>query len=205
MEIFTSTVNVSPGDIKITVNIHGYELRFLTEAVHGNQFYAKDEPALKDETVRANIQAVYSAVGISSPEQFTSCAARAAFNQADTCNAYGNVVLVLNQDRIKNDLVIFNGDVKDIGHKIKGESDPNSWIEVHTLTEPIDQLVSALNALTANARVRTNPPPRPRLIGGYFEARLTRALKPEDIEAVHVSSSDQEAIEQAEILRHLVS
>jgi hypothetical protein len=181
-------------DVALTLNIPASDLRYLIKWRHCRRFFACDEDALPEENARANVKRVYQALGIPQPKRFASMAVRTAQDSAAvalTLVAYGSVVLELDLASLGHELVIFNGDVKDLGFRVAGGDNALParvrWDGDRT------QLATELSTLVQNARNGL----RPRLVGRYFEARLQRALVPKDIETVYVDPQDQEAVAAA--------
>jgi len=158
------------------MNIETHELKYLLQ---GGGFYASDQNALEGEDAKANVSAVYAALKLAEPEFFASLAVRIDLgaNERDALSKYGGVTLELaTQLLFGDDLVVFNGDVKDIGFKINDLGDPGWVFRVEVASLP--ELAERLQQLS---RSRT----KPRLVGNYFEARLHRKLTVRDIIKVH--------------------
>jgi len=109
---------------------------------------------------------------------------------------YGNVILVANPERLRGDLVIFNGDFKSIGHRRATLSDRTESIKAWSQWECIDELEPELCD-----SARGGPRARYCICGVYLEARLYRALKPEDICEAYSSDGDESAWEALDHLR----
>lgn len=189
---------VPQGELRITTNIKQSDSCYFTEARYGCKWVSSDEDVLPGETAMENVSAVYAAAGLAEPVEFASLAVRTCRHDARNCNAYGPIILVVDADSIKDELLIFNGDVKNLGAKLQGEdrSRHSEWVEIHTLSESVSEIISAFGRLVQNARNAE----KPRLVGSYFEARLQRALRPTDIKSIYVPENDRVAMECAQAI-----
>jgi len=197
---YSQAQNIPEEQLRITLNIKPEDMKYLTEVKYGCKWFSHDEDVLRDENAVSNVSAVYSAVGLTIPQEFVSLAIRTHRHHAEACSAYGKITLVINQDAIMSDqLVIFNGDVKGLGLKIKGipVREHHEWIETHTLLEPIPEIISALNRLEDRKKTGKE---NPRMYGNYFEARLFRALVLQDIELIYIPKGYTNIIESVQLL-----
>jgi hypothetical protein len=168
------------GEVLLTINMKDEDLEYLIEKKYGEEFFAKDESALPDDNAIQNIQKLYGIIGIDLPDKFTSLAIRTDFNNACWCECYGPIVLYINKDEVSDDIIIFNGDVQELAHKILTVANPRDWVKIHKLKEV--NLYNSLKEIYENGQPENNR--LPRIVGGYFEARLHRALKYTDIDEI---------------------
>jgi hypothetical protein len=191
---------LSKGEVRFTVNVTLEDLRHLTDPKSGRRFFARDRPGLPGEDAPENVRRVWAAIGEAPPAEFVSIAVRSGADRSsvDTkLRAFGNVVLEISPRVVLEDAVIFNGDVKNLGMKVAQENDP-ACVQRVAFDGDLGALASELQRLTTNAYSMT--PTRERRVGSYFEARLRRALIPEDVLAVWVDPSDADALAAARIL-----
>lgn len=149
-----------------------------------------------EEQVARQVEAIYRTINRPPPDEMVSLAARLpAIPDKGLLEAYGDIVLLVDWREIAPDLVIFNGDVKNLGAKlveVEGARDPGTgsyWLRYITLkgidlASEIGAAAEELSDLRAKSRNPKAVPPR--LLGQYFEARLFRALRPMDIAKVFV-------------------
>jgi hypothetical protein len=194
---------LAPGDLAITLNMRVEELVFLAREEYGNCFYTNDVDALEGENSKSNIEQIYLACGLSAPQSFTSLAVRIyeEFSDLDkTLRNYGPVVLEVDLSSIESDLVVFNGDVKNLAMKTEITGDI-SWAFRIDHTKGVDRLESELRDLADRKRSINNL--RPRRVGEYFEARIGRPLTPRDIKAIYCA--DPGAFQHAEYICSLAA
>lgn len=196
LEVFRS--RLAPGELALTLNIPADELRHFLNEEHGCCFRSRDEDALPGENAKRNVERVYEAIGVASPEQFVSLALRTGDDGSSlstTLRDYGTVVLELDLDRLGREVIIFNGDVKNLGAKLAQERD-TSWVSQIPWDDDRAVVARALTALVENSRRGQ----RPRRLGNYFEARLPRAMRLNDIARVYVDPRDEAAVRVARLL-----
>lgn len=188
---------VADGTLAVTLNIPLGELAFLVADQHGRQFYARDEQALEGEDATANVARVYDALGVPAPKSFTSLGVRTPMdrsNVAATLACYGEIVLEIDIPAVSEDLLIVNGDFKDLGLKIASEVRDNvRWAQRLVHTQGCESLLKDITLMMTNARDGLHP----RLVGSYFEARLLRPLVPTDVSAVYAPGAGQNALVRA--------
>lgn len=173
------------GEVLLTINMKVEDLEYLMEEKYGEEFYANDESAIPDDDAIQNIQYLYSIIGIEPPSKFTSLAIRTDFNNARCCECYGPIVLYINKDEVSDDIIVFSGDVQELAHRILKEDNPRNWVEIHKLNE-VD-LYNSLQKIFENGQPEKSR--FPRIVGGYFEARLHRTLRYTDIEEILIPKS----------------
>lgn len=177
------------GEVVFTLNVKSGDLKYLTGTQYGRQFFLTSE---KPEDMRP----AYSLAGVQTvPEQVTSLAARVRgmFRNRETVNlrAYGNVILVVSSGAVIDNVVVFSADAKNLS--LAAGSNRESFVAIPG-SDP--DLARRLNELKQNSSAM--PQKSPRLRGLYFEARLLRALRPTDIQAIYLlASADPKALEQA--------
>jgi hypothetical protein len=180
------------GDVALTCNLPPSELAYLLSDEHGKCFWSNDEDVLPGEDAGENVRRVFTALGLDSRTQFTSLAAQSGADNSNICKtlrSYGNATLVIDPGLLgSEEVVIMNGDVKDLGAKVE-ETGDSTWAERVSGHGGIAALASRLEKLVSNARQGK----RPRRVGSYFEARLLRALTPNDIVALHLSVPNEYA------------
>jgi hypothetical protein len=182
------------GEVALTLNLRPRSVRVFIEEKYDRCFRSCDEAGLPGENVRENLARLYNALAIVPPPDFASLALRthhcgAALGQ--TLAAYGSLVLELDLERLGSDLIILNGDVKNIAFKI-AKADDARWAHRIPWLGPA-RFLDDVETLFQNTRLGL----RPRIHGNYIEARLPRPLIREDILRVHVDPNDQEAHEAA--------
>ncbi len=183
------------GALALTRNIRADDLAYFTVDAAGRCSFSRDQDVLSGENARANVRRAYEAIGAVSPERFVSLALRTGdegTSLSTTLRAYGTVVLEIDLDRVAPDLVIFNGDVKDLGHKIYTEGDA-TWVVRIPWNNDHAVVARCLTELIVNDRTGV----RPRRVGRYFEARLPRPLVLADVLRIHVDPRDEVAVKSA--------
>ena len=183
-----SLVDPVGGQVVFTLNIESDDLKFLAESEYGNQFFITSEEI-------EDVDLAYSIAGVAPPSVAASLAARVRgmFRRSDKSNleSYGDVVLLISPQAVADDIVVFNSDAKNLSSLAKSEPENVRWFSGRD-----SKLAEQLHELKENSR--TIPSKSPRLHGLYFEARLLRALKPTDIEAIYLpNTADTTAIERA--------
>ncbi|SMC19866.1 hypothetical protein SAMN02745134_00949 [Clostridium acidisoli DSM 12555] len=178
--------NLNKNEIILTLNIPSDEVKFLFETAYGKQFYAKDEQGIQGEDVAKNISNLYKIISKTATDKFVSLAVRTDFDNAGYYSCYGDVVVLVDKKRISDDVVIFNGDVKDIAKKVMETDNQEKWVEIHYMNEP--NLYERLKKLFENANSMEQK--IPRKMGKYFEARMQRALTPEDILEIYIDEKN---------------
>ena len=103
-------------------------------------------------------------------------------------SGYGDIVLVMDWAEIAPDIVIFNGDAKNLGSKLleagTSGSERSDWLmsfsfHENDLSSQIASTALKLEELRAKCMgVQAIPP---RIVGQYCEARLFRELLPTDV------------------------
>jgi hypothetical protein len=176
------------GQVVFTLNIKSDDLKFLAEPQYGNEFYVTNE---KNEDVKL----AYSLAGVDRPAFTTSLAARirGMFRSRNNSilESYGDVVLVINRQVVSEDIVVFSSDAKNLSSAAK--SDRSNF---RAFKGSNSKLAEHLRELKENGRSSASK--SPRLMGLYFEARLLRALRPTDIEAIYLPiAADAIAINRA--------
>jgi hypothetical protein len=201
IEIVNRPLNaVDVAKLSITLNIRRAGFECLTDEKCGTKFRSKDvtAPGETEEQVEKQIEAVYRGINRPRPDEMASLATRfTASYKSDNglLGRYGDIVLLMDWREIAADLVIFNGDVKNVGAKLvrdegcKDSGPGGDWLRYFTLPRidlesEISSAAEQLSDLLAKSRIPSAVPPR--LIGKYFEARLFRALRPTDIAKVFV-------------------
>jgi hypothetical protein len=167
-----------------------------------------------EEQVAKQVEAIYRSINRPRPDEMVSLAARLpAIPDKSLLEAYGNIVLLMDWREIAPDLVIFNGDVKNLGAKlievggVRDHGTGSIWLRSVTLkgidlTSEIDAAAEELSDLRAKSRDPKAVPPK--LLGKYFEARLFRALRPMDIAKVfvpEVASSELDLVAKLQELK----
>lgn len=188
---------VAQGELELTLNLTGESVSFFLEPRHGRCFKSRDQRGLPGEDVAANMLRLYRAIGIEPPQSFASLALRTSFGGAtvrQTLGAYGTLVLRLDLDRLGPELVIVNGDAKNVAYKIAQEDDDTYAVRIPWTNRAA--VAGLLTEYFENGRRNR----RPRIHGQYIEARLPRALVLADVLSVHVDPRDADAIEAAERL-----
>lgn len=185
------------GEIALTRNIRATDLAYFTDDEAGRCSFSCDRDVLPGENAQANVRRAYAAIGVAPPaDRFVSLALRTGDEGLSrTLSAYGTVVLEIDLDRVGRDLVIFNGDVKDLGHKINDQDDATWAVQVPWNNDRA-AVARRLTEIFANTRTGR----RPRRVGGYFEARLPRALVLADVLRIHVDPTDEVALQSARAL-----
>ncbi|XXT19002.1 hypothetical protein WME94_53140 [Sorangium sp. So ce429] len=185
------------GDVRFTVNLRAANLRRLIDATAGGRLVAGDQDVLPGVKASENVQRVWAALEEAPPKEFVSMAVRSGADSsgvAATLASYGTIVLEISPAVVAMEGVIFNGDVKNLSVKVAADDDPG-WVHRIAFDGDVSLLADELRRLTTSGRSTT--PTRPRLVGSYFEARLRRALVPQDIVAVWADPSDEEALRVA--------
>lgn len=199
MEIIEAIYKPSrdPCVVDYTRNVRSDDLRYLARS-NADGFFSKDEIGLSWETVTNNIIGVWRVIGQQPPTIFTSLAVRVAEARATTSlSAYGNVVLIIDAAKIANETYIVNGDFKSLGAYVQTGHINASDIRV---LRPNDQDIAG----TLNKFAREGRTPKsavPRLLGTYFEARVTRGIRLEDVVTAYVPRGDRQTIRDLENLQ----
>lgn len=183
------------GRLTLTVNATSLKLDKLLAKPSG--FSSQDKRG-----TRRDIGQLYQAVNKKSPAQFACIVARTPTTSSRLLEGYAApsqglrlnetaVVLVTDLQQIKNDLVIFAGDVQGLAEKRKAYG-----LETKIIQIGIAELAGKLEQLP-----REQTPGDHRgtecLRGPYFEARLERSLKPTDVTAIYIDKDDQRAFRKA--------
>lgn len=201
--------------LSVTLNICRKGLECLTDECKGAKYWSKDKPSNGEtkEQVQEQIAAVYSKLSRKPPGEMASLAARTACSfrrDKYLLGSYGDIVLVMNWEEIASDIVIFNGDVKNLGAKLVDVSGAGGqqadWFKSFAfdegpLTGHITSANDQLNELWARTTARNQTPPR--IVGSYCEARLFRALRPTDVSKVFIpedANAEMYLIEELERL-----
>lgn len=188
---------VSRDGLELTLNLRPRDVTFFLEERYARCFVSRDEPGLPDEDVATNVRRLYRVLGQARPERFTSLALRTehgGHGLRQYLAAYGTLVLQLNLERLGPELIIVNGDFKNVAYKIATEDD-DAYAERITWSDRAT-VVGRLRELFANARKNL----RPRIHGSYVEARLPRPLVLNDIANVYADPLDHAAVAAAERL-----
>ena len=179
--------------LSVTLNIRCEGLECLTNKEAGAFFRSQDQPAdgETEAQVRQQIDAVYDRIKRKPPEYMASLAARCPLSfryDNKLLNDYGKIVLLMDWVQIAPDIVIFNGDVKNLGAKLIQVRDSGAaqddWLmpftfdkehlntQVTSTGAKLDELWKKLTEIGATP---------PRIVGKYCEARLFRGLRPTDV------------------------
>ena len=181
-----STFEVPDNKVIITINIRHNELYHMVEESSGFCFFSKDERGIKEENVEENIKKLYSIANLIKPTKSTSCAARTGNPKEEKLKCYGDVLCVLNHERIASEVYIFNGDVKNIACKLQNKLLGEKCMVVIQERIDLGKLRKQLDIMVSNQR-RNN---FPRLIGNYFEARLMRPMLKTDIQEIYYNTEN---------------
>lgn len=153
--------------------------------------------SVEGDEVKKSVLAAYKMAGMRVPRRFTSMAERIQGFPASNVDLapYGDVVVVVDPKQVKNDLVVFSGDVKTLGHALfKGQG---SYAKAWRIKNSVGTLANQLRSYREYAQLVK------RTVGRYFEARLTRALKVTDISKIYVPDGDKRAWKAADKINTL--
>lgn len=197
--------------LALTLNIRRCGLECLTSETEGQVFRSQDQPA-GDETpaqVKQQIDAVYNRINRRPTGHMASLAARrpqSFRSDNNLLSSYGDIVLLIDWEEVAPDIVVFNGDVKNLGAMLiaplgSGEGRNDLLIsfgfDAKHRTEQIESTCTALDELWARTtKIDATPP---RIFGKYCEARLFRPLRPTDISKVFIpgtGSSERNLVEK---------
>lgn len=181
------------GDVRFTVNLRAANLRRLIDQPR----VAALSLEIRMFCPKKRLPGMFNVYGPHSrsapPKEFVSMAVRSGADSsgvAATLTSYGTIVLEISPAVVAMEGVIFNGDVKNLSVKVAADDDPG-WVHRIAFDGDVSLLADELRRLTTSGRSTT--PTRPRLVGSYFEARLRRALVPQDIVTVWADPSDEES------------
>lgn len=194
--------NPLPGSVTFTCNKCADDLHPLTKRPY--ELISSDNHGYKKKTV-----ALLRKAGVSQSKQFACLAAR-VFNAPDKhgkaiLQAYcvprdryiaegssDELIFVVDFERIRSDLLLFAGDAQNL----VDEWDSNKeTLQVKTTLLPLRQLAAELESRVPKRGPQTTRPDRLR--GPYFEARLTRPLRPTDISAIYLDKANRRAVKIA--------
>ncbi|MBF0501955.1 MAG: hypothetical protein HQM09_17585 [Candidatus Riflebacteria bacterium] len=182
------TPESSARSFQIVTHIEPYEVKFLVQKRFGCQFWAKDEDALSKEHCRDNIEKLYDLMKIPNSTKFVSAFVKSRDFSCDFAGNFGSICLFLDIEKIKDETIIFNGDVKNLAYKLSTQKNrpKNRFLRFHSLTERHFDILIALQRYYWNkmAWAVQKKAYYPRMIGCYFEARVFRPIVSKDIKMI---------------------
>ncbi len=201
--------------LTVTLNIRRDGLQRLTDESTGAKFRSKDKPSdgETEKDVLEQITLAYDMIGRRPEAEMASLAARSALSYRYDNNlltGYGDIVLVMDFAEIAPDLVILNGDAKNIGARLleerKAGRELSNWLisfgfNPGNLDSQMQAASAELNELWK--KISQIRPLRPRIVGRYCEARLLRALRPKDVSKVFIPEVANADIPLVEELKNL--
>jgi hypothetical protein len=202
--------------LTVTLNIRRDGLEWLANEAAGAKFRSKDSPSdgETEKDVQNQITAVYDTIGRRPIGEMASLAARSALSyryDSKLLTAYGDIVLVMDSSKLASDLVIFNGDVKNLGARLveerKAGRELSNWL-VSFGFDPgkLDSQILATSAELDKLwkKITQVRPALPRIVGKYCEARLFRELRALDVSKVfipEVAKSEMTLVEELKQLK----
>lgn len=200
MKIHNAPFPNSVDDPTLTLNIPTCELQYLFGNDFNNEFFSRDQNALPGEDAQTNVSRVYKSLNLTVPKQFTSLALRIPTDGSSVANilkSYGDVVLVFDLSQLAKEILVLNGDVKDIGEKVADTGNVEWARSIDPLAE---DFASKLEQMVRNS-MSTTYQGTDRRVGTYFEARLPRAITPTDVSAIYIAPENREALAYVQSFR----
>ncbi len=191
-------IKINEGDFVLTINMKTKDLSCFVKPPY--TFYSKDSLNNSEKIV---LQKIYHHFKIEQPEKFCSLACRTKKAPGSSALfAYGDVVLVIKVEEVSHNVVLFNGDVKDLIRKIDSDEDIEKYVEVMKDISS-KSIVGTLEELKSRQRPNSSVTQK-RLIGQYFEARLLRPLKITDLNGeIYIPSNSKSCSEVVKMVNQL--
>ena len=142
-------------------------------------FYSHDNGGNK-----AGLSRIMTHIGQTENQSFTSAAVCPKQEAYDILHAYGNSLLILDKSKIENCTYIFNGDFQDLS--LKAYEDENKFINNIAWCKLSDTSFCQFITKRSKMAGETNINNSERLVGHYFECRIFRPIKIEDIKDIYV-------------------
>ena len=164
---------------------------------------ARGERRLSRDGDREDAVVVYAAINRPELEKMEfACVTAyidATFKAKSVNELYGRgskVALIIDISKVRERLLIFNGDVGRLGKALQEKTIDPFFIQSLDGFHPVERLVSTLGMLHSNTC--KIPPATPRLHANSFEGRVWEGLNPADISQIYIGNrDDKEAIDAA--------